>query len=513
MRALKRSIMLIFAIILLENICFASDFTSIYTDLKNDYPQIITNLKSEGATDSDIQIFLNELSAEIGSTSNLTEDNFDTNMKTAFKVVLFENGQVGVAKAKYFNLAMAILNNYASTYTSGTLSGDMLTLRNVVMDAILGTTSAPLGAIGGFPVVTGSLPNSIETKVLKDSLGDYVQFDLTALTDYASSITDNKLNLAISELDLSTKTRVNLKNISQTLNNYNFVSIEMPDVSMQIEKDDKTSVTNKVINLSYSNSQLIFDWEETVPVIKDLNKPIQFKLDYSAVGDSDNVAVMRLLADGTYVSEGGFYDGTTISFFADKPGTYVIKENPKTFDDFSISDYWAANKVNRLATMGVIGGTSLTTYAPSAAITRAEFATLIVKMLKYDNVSSTSPFSDVSGSKWYAPYVQISQNYGLMSGKGNNTFDPDGNITQEEILIVLSKILAGREIENGAEESASSIAYKTSNISSWASGYVENAISNGALNGMPISFVDMKKDATRLETANMLYEIQNELYK
>jgi hypothetical protein len=122
-------------------------------------------------------------------------------------------------------------------------------------------------------------------------------------------------------------------------------------------------------------------------------------------------------------------------------------------------------------------------------------------------------FSDVPATEWYAPYVNAALDFGLMSGRGDGIFDPDGEITQQEILIVLSKILTAKGIASGTEESDSSMTYKVSTASSWATDAVKNAISNGALTDMPLSSIQLDRAATRLETANMLYEIQEELYR
>ncbi|MBS7525873.1 S-layer homology domain-containing protein [Fusibacter paucivorans] len=498
---------------------FAADYTSIYDDLKSNYPSIITNLKSDGATDSDIKNFLDELSGEIGSSSGLTESNFDSKMYAALKEVLFVDGNIKMAKPAYQPLALAMLSHYGSVLSSGELSGDLLALRNVVMSKILGSSTTPGGttAPGGGGAApagpTDDSQNDIAYSRENDALGTKLKMDIAAIQDMAKNASDNKLSLSFGDIDLANSERIDLSGIAKAYDNVSKVSLVLDQVAIELSKETGTALSNKVLDLTFADKKLKFDWETLTKAPKDLREPVKITLPLDANENGAQATVYRIDETGTIASVGGYFSDGNVSFFADKPGEYYVANNTVAFEDLGLNDYWAAKKVQRLGNLGIIGGTSVTTFDPSAPITRAQFATLATKMMKFDNAMPETSFSDVPSNEWYAPYVNAALDFGLMSGRGDGIFDPDGEITQQEILIVLSKILTSKGVEAGTEESDSSMAYKLSSASAWATDAVKNAISNGALTDIPLSSIQLDRAATRLETANMLYEVQEELYR
>lgn len=56
------------------------------------------------------------------------------------------------------------------------------------------------------------------------------------------------------------------------------------------------------------------------------------------------------------------------------------------------------------------------------------------------NTYEAGHFSDVDASKWYAENVQIAYEYGLMTGKSSVKFDPDGNLTAAEAIVIASRL-------------------------------------------------------------------------
>jgi len=50
----------------------------------------------------------------------------------------------------------------------------------------------------------------------------------------------------------------------------------------------------------------------------------------------------------------------------------------------------------------------------------------------------TITFSDVKPDSIYAPYIEWAYQAGIVKGIGNNMFDPDRNITREEIAMIFA---------------------------------------------------------------------------
>jgi len=325
---------------------------------------------------------------------------------------------------------------------------------------------------------------------------------------------NKRVQLEFSELNLNKGERIDLEGIQALYTSFNKVTLALNDMMLTMCEDLKTPLANKIIAISYDGNRFSFDWDTTTSLKrKSLFEPVAVRLPYQQNVLDDTLTVVKIDEYGAMIPFGGYFDGQTVTFYTDEPGHYQVVSNPVTFDDLTPSDAWGAYKVERLASAGIIGGRGGGIYDPNGTITRGEFATLITKMLKYDETTRGFSYADVAEDAWYAPYVNAAYTFGIMSGRTKNTFDPEGAITQEEILIVLSKILERHDVERGNEEGNYGYNLKTENASSWAKDYIEIAITNGALKGIPLSNVNMSKAATRLETANMLYEIQEELYK
>lgn len=103
-------------------------------------------------------------------------------------------------------------------------------------------------------------------------------------------------------------------------------------------------------------------------------------------------------------------------------------------------------------------------------------------------------FNDVPSSAWYATGVKDAYEYGLMGGKAKGVFDPKGNITVAECIVVASRINAIYKTGDGSIAGVQGGA--------WYDGAVKYAKDNGIIkNG---EFSNMKKLATRAEMLSIL---------
>ena len=126
--------------------------------------------------------------------------------------------------------------------------------------------------------------------------------------------------------------------------------------------------------------------------------------------------------------------------------------------------------VNMLVELGVLGGYPDGSFRPESKITRAEFAKMAY-VLKYgaDDLGSlfagqASAFTDVENDanvKWAKGYINYCHNQGIVSGVGNNKFNPNGNVTVAEaskMLLVILGCNAEKEGFVGKNWSANTVA-------------------------------------------------------
>lgn len=110
-----------------------------------------------------------------------------------------------------------------------------------------------------------------------------------------------------------------------------------------------------------------------------------------------------------------------------------------------VSDADTALAVEVLSGLGIVSGGSDGNYYPDQGLTRAQFCKLAVLAGGHgDQVSGSAYrtlFSDVTGSHWAAPYINLACEEGLVSGYGNGTFGPDDPVTVGQAVTVALRLL------------------------------------------------------------------------
>ncbi len=114
---------------------------------------------------------------------------------------------------------------------------------------------------------------------------------------------------------------------------------------------------------------------------------------------------------------------------------FAIPENTR-FTDVVYNDYRA--EIEALAAAEIINGMTDTTFAPDATMTRAQFATIVVKTLGLE-LKTVNNFKDVASKSWYAGYVGAAYSAGIIQGRSDTMFDPEGTITDVEAHIMLAR--------------------------------------------------------------------------
>lgn len=114
-----------------------------------------------------------------------------------------------------------------------------------------------------------------------------------------------------------------------------------------------------------------------------------------------------------------------------------VTYSSRWFTDVENSGY--AGELNTMAAYGLLQGKGDGTYMPQGSVTRAELCAMICQVLNRSS-SSPCPFTDVPANAWYAPYVTKACEIGVIRGKGDGTFDPNGLVTQEEMITCVGRL-------------------------------------------------------------------------
>ena len=114
--------------------------------------------------------------------------------------------------------------------------------------------------------------------------------------------------------------------------------------------------------------------------------------------------------------------------------------------------------VMALAREGILSGRGDGTFDADATMTRAEFAALIVRAIAVEPVY-IDRFSDVSKNAWYAAYIGAAYENGIVRGVTETLFAPDTVITdsEAEVMVARAARLLGLEPETSETWHASSV--------------------------------------------------------
>ena len=179
----------------------------------------------------------------------------------------------------------------------------------------------------------------------------------------------------------------------------------------------------------------------------------------------------------------------------------------KTFGD--IEGHENQTAIEKLAERNIINGKTEDSFEPQNTLTRAEFATIIVRGLGL-SAKGNSVFKDVMEIDWFFDYVNTAYSYGIIKGLSNTEYNPNGTITREETAVMLARAakLCGMDTDIEVSEARDILAgfldyVKTSDwaVSSLAFCYDNKILSDDAME------INPKDTVTRAEIAQMLYNM------
>lgn len=172
---------------------------------------------------------------------------------------------------------------------------------------------------------------------------------------------------------------------------------------------------------------------------------------------------------------------------------------------------WADPAVNYLTDMGIVSGIGGGYFLPAENVTRAEFAKMITEAYEQLNPSASAGaaaagFTDVpeSSDEWYVSYVQKAYGYGLIQGTTSTTFEPDRNITREEMAVMVCRAIDSADSHTDVYSMNFA---DISNISDWAAPCVDELYKLGIMQGDQNNCFNPQIFAQRAEAAQVIYNM------
>ncbi|RXZ79358.1 carbohydrate-binding protein [Paenibacillaceae bacterium] len=192
-------------------------------------------------------------------------------------------------------------------------------------------------------------------------------------------------------------------------------------------------------------------------------------------------------------------------------GVYVLLEGGATFAD--IQGHWGQAPIEALASRMVVHGKSAVAFDPAGAVTRAEIAALLMRLLGADTALDAPSFADVEDGKWYSRDIRMAAALGLVSGYEDASYRPEASVTREELALMLERAMrhTGLTAANGGDAERAAALSDLSEVSSWATDAVRASIAAGIIQGDDKGRIRPAHDVSRAEAAAMLYRMLHAL--
>ncbi len=163
-----------------------------------------------------------------------------------------------------------------------------------------------------------------------------------------------------------------------------------------------------------------------------------------------------------------------------------------------ISNHWAKDYIEKFIDAGVINGYEDDTFRPNNNMTRAEFATVLSKLLDDPSVPTDHRYTDVPESAWYFDAVQKLCTLQIISE--DEKFNPQNNITREQVMVMLARATRLTATDTSVVNKFSD----ANTISDYALDAVAAFVENGYTNGYQDGTIRPKNNITRAECVKLI---------
>lgn len=188
------------------------------------------------------------------------------------------------------------------------------------------------------------------------------------------------------------------------------------------------------------------------------------------------------------------------------------------FRDMPVPADWSHEGLDYCIYRGYIAGTSASTVAPTGVCTRAQLVSILYRMQGepttvkgYELAKLRAPFDDVPRGQWYTDAIWWAKLTGVVAGTSATTFDPEGEITREQLAVILYNYT--KQFAPGSLTATGSLAGfpDAGSVSSWARTEMAWAVGNGLISGTgsgSVAYLSPQGSATRAQVAAILMRFE-----
>lgn len=185
-------------------------------------------------------------------------------------------------------------------------------------------------------------------------------------------------------------------------------------------------------------------------------------------------------------------------------GTTNNTINKNKFND--IEKYgWAKKEIEALVQKKIVSGISESEFGPAMSIRRCDFILLLSRAYGFNGTFKEN-FADVDSGAYYAQAVGVAKALGILTGMGNNEFNPNGYITRQDMCVMALRAMkaAGKDAKAPADLSKFA---DYADIAEYAKDAIGSLVAEGIINGDENGNVNPRKNTTRAEAAVIIHRL------
>ena len=180
-----------------------------------------------------------------------------------------------------------------------------------------------------------------------------------------------------------------------------------------------------------------------------------------------------------------------------------VEKQTGTFTD--LNNHWAKNATENAVNRGWFTGISATTFSPNTAATRGMVVTVLGRAAgAQGDTASAAKFKDVVSSHYAAPYIGWAAANKIVLGTSDTTFAPNAAITREQFAVMTANYAKAENLTIASGSKTLNQFSDAANVSDWAKEGMQYCIEHGLLSGNDQGKLSPKSTLTRAELATIL---------
>ncbi|TYQ16243.1 UNVERIFIED_CONTAM: Bacterial surface proteins containing Ig-like domains [Acetivibrio alkalicellulosi] len=226
--------------------------------------------------------------------------------------------------------------------------------------------------------------------------------------------------------------------------------------------------------------------------------------------DSNSILVYYVDDKGSLIPTISSYMNGHVKFITQHFSTFAVGYNKV---DFSDVDGWYEDAVSFLSSREIISGVGNNLFEPQRNVTRAELARILASLAGADlSLYKQTSFNDVKDSDWFMPSVEWARDKGIVKGVGEGLFNPNALVTRQDLAVMINNyvnVMSNMELSTKRESNKFN---DSESIASYANEAVSNLYRASVISGKPGNLYDPKGNATRAETAAMIQSLIKQMF-